>query len=108
MTYFFSDDYDGEQCKNGLKMKLNVTYGQGLPPSLRSPDKTPAPTSPPSGDDDSDSVPETLVPTNFNHPHNVSEDIESPPSSVSSPTFSKVFGTWSTGILFVLVLACTI
>ncbi|CAH9072469.1 unnamed protein product [Cuscuta europaea] len=105
-TYFFSDDYDGEQCKNGLRMKLNVTHGQGLPPSMRSPDKSPAPTSPQSGDD---SVPDTLVPAYFNNPHNVSdEDSESPPSSVSSPTFSKVFGTWSTGILFVLVLACTI
>ncbi|KAJ8635433.1 hypothetical protein MRB53_009700 [Persea americana] len=66
MTYFFSGDYDGEQCKNGQHFKINVTHGQGLPNSLKSPstDSSPAPSS--SAEDDS--VPDTVIPSNFNNP----------------------------------------
>ncbi|KAL2456248.1 early nodulin-like protein 18 [Abeliophyllum distichum] len=53
MNYFFSSDYDGWQCQKGQHFKINVTHGQGLPPSLRTPsDNSPAPVSPESGDDE--------------------------------------------------------
>ncbi|XP_071709225.1 early nodulin-like protein 18 [Rutidosis leptorrhynchoides] len=72
-TYFFSSDYDGEQCNNGQHFSINVTQGQGLPPSLRtpSPDTAPGPVSEESGDD---TVPATTVPANFDHPKNITSD----------------------------------
>ncbi|XVF04902.1 hypothetical protein REPUB_Repub05bG0125100 [Reevesia pubescens] len=67
MNYFFSSDYDGEQCKNGQHFKINVTHGQGLPKSLEDPsDDAPAPNSP--DFESGDSAPDTIVPSNFNHP----------------------------------------
>ncbi|GMG99978.1 hypothetical protein Nepgr_001818 [Nepenthes gracilis] len=70
MTYFFSGDYDGWQCKHGQRLKINVTYGQGLPLSLKnSPDSSsPAPANPDSGDEES--APDTVVSPNFNNPDN--------------------------------------
>lgn len=73
MTYFFSGDYDGDQCKSGQHFKINVTHGQGLPKSLRSsPEDAPSPASPVAGDDDS--APDTIVPSNFSHPKEESDD----------------------------------
>ncbi|KAK9065025.1 hypothetical protein SSX86_016408 [Deinandra increscens subsp. villosa] len=72
-TYFFSSDYDGEQCEHGQRFSINVTQGQGLPPSLKTPTAgAPGPVGQQSGDDDT--VPETLVPANFDHPKDISED----------------------------------
>ncbi|XP_047308551.1 blue copper protein-like [Impatiens glandulifera] len=34
MNYFFSGTYDGDQCMNGQRFNIYVTYGEGLPPSL--------------------------------------------------------------------------
>ncbi|KAG9454893.1 hypothetical protein H6P81_007797 [Aristolochia fimbriata] len=65
-TYFFSGNYDGEQCKNGQHFKINVTHGQGLPNSLKTP--TPDSPAPTSGDVDDDSTPDTVIPSNFNRP----------------------------------------
>nr|GEX22958.1 blue copper protein [Tanacetum cinerariifolium] len=71
-TYFFSSFYDGEQCENGQKFSINVTQGQGLPPSLRPPTpESPGPVSQESGDD---TVPDTIVPANFDHPKDLSGD----------------------------------
>ncbi|KAI3450057.1 hypothetical protein Pfo_006722 [Paulownia fortunei] len=101
MTYFFSSDYDGEQCQNGQHFKINVTYGQGLPPSLRSPsDDSPAPVSPESGDDES--APDTLVPSNFDDPKDTSDDGNEPSKSVSLSAFSKLFGVQLYGLLIVV------
>lgn len=74
MAYFFSSDYDGEQCKNGQHFKINVTHGQGLPKSLQNPSQedSPSPASPVAGDDDS--APDTIVPSNFNNPKEDSDD----------------------------------
>ncbi|XP_027331505.1 uncharacterized protein LOC113846935 isoform X2 [Abrus precatorius] len=73
MTYFFSSDYDGDQCKSGQHFKINVTYGQGLPKSLNnSPEDSPSPASPVAGDDDS--APDTIVPSNFSNPKEESDD----------------------------------
>lgn len=75
MVYFFSSDYDGEQCKNGQHFKINVTHGQGLPESLKNPpEESPGPISPTSGDEES--TPDTIVPSNFNHPQEASDDKE--------------------------------
>ncbi|KAK6946926.1 Phytocyanin domain [Dillenia turbinata] len=83
MNYFFSGDYDGDQCRHGQHFKINVTYGQGLPESLKNPaDESPAPTSPDSGDDES--APDTIVPSSFNHPQQEASDLnESSGSSLS-------------------------
>ncbi|KAL3828679.1 hypothetical protein ACJIZ3_017481 [Penstemon smallii] len=91
-TYFFSSDYDGEQCRNGQHFNINVTHGQGLPPSLMSPsDDSPGPISPESGDDDS--VPDTLVPSNFDNPRDISDnESEQSNNSVCLVVFSKFFG----------------
>ncbi|KAL8545024.1 hypothetical protein ACS0TY_005288 [Phlomoides rotata] len=98
-TYFLSSDYDGEQCQNGQHFKINVTYGQGLPPSLRS-DDSPGPVSPQSGDDDS--VPETLVPSNFDDPKDTSDDDEVKPSkSIALIPFSNLFGFQLLGLFLV-------
>ncbi|KAE9614875.1 putative cupredoxin [Lupinus albus] len=73
VTYFFSSDYDGDQCKNGQHFKINVTYGQGLPKSLKdSSDSTSPISSPVSGGEDS--APDTIVPSNFSHPKENSDD----------------------------------
>ena len=63
-TYFFSGDYDGEQCQHGQHFKINVTHGQGLPPSLMPADSSPAPNAADAGD----AVPDTVVPSNFDNP----------------------------------------
>ncbi|KAK4278841.1 hypothetical protein QN277_016629 [Acacia crassicarpa] len=71
-TYFFSSDYDGEQCQNGQSFQINVTYGQGLPKSLKNNpnyvvDSSPSPASSPiSGSDDT--TPDTVISTNFSNP----------------------------------------
>ncbi|KAL3653306.1 hypothetical protein CASFOL_002987 [Castilleja foliolosa] len=104
MTYFFSSDYDGEQCQNGQHFKINVTYGQGLPPSLKSPsDSSPGPVAAQAGDDES--APDTLVPSNFDHPNDTSDDSESESSnmSVSLFEFSKFFGVQLQGLVLVVV-----
>lgn len=56
-NYFFSGDYDGWQCANASqKFQINVTYGQGLPPSLSVPPAAPPPPT--------TNTPPTLTPTN--------------------------------------------
>lgn len=73
MTYFFSSDYDGEQCQNGQSFQINVTYGQGLPKSLRNDptygvdSSSPSPASSPNSGSD-DAAPDTIISTNFSNP----------------------------------------
>lgn len=101
MNYFFSGDYDGEQCKFGQHFKINVTYGQGLPPSLNSPSEdAPAPANPNSGDDES--APDTTVPSNFNNPKESSDDDKVESGSVSLSVFPKLFRREMNGILLLL------
>lgn len=103
-TYFFSSDYDGEQCENGQHFKINVMYGQGLPRSLKDPsdDDSLAPISPISGDEES--APDTLVPSSFDHPRDVSNDDSPEPSnSISLSTFSKFLGIQLNWIFVVVV-----
>ncbi|OWM73557.1 hypothetical protein CDL15_Pgr026656 [Punica granatum] len=69
-TYFFSNDYDGDQCRSGQRFQINVTHGQGLPKSLAD-EQAPAPVDQVSGDD---SAPDTIVPSNFNNPRDETED----------------------------------
>lgn len=66
MIYFFSSDYDGEQCQNGQRFQINVTHGQGLP---KDEDQAPGPVTPDSGGTDDEAAPDTIVPSNFDHPH---------------------------------------
>ncbi|XP_057801665.1 early nodulin-like protein 18 [Salvia miltiorrhiza] len=100
MTYFFSSDYDGEQCLNGQRFQINVTYGQGLPPSLRPDDGSPGPVSPESGDDES--VPDTLVPSNFDNPKDTTDDQDETSNSIPLSAFSKLIGIQLHGLLIVL------
>ncbi|KNA24350.1 hypothetical protein SOVF_016500 [Spinacia oleracea] len=64
VSYFFSGDYDGEQCMNGQKFSINVTHAEDSAPG---PDANPD-----SGDDQS--VPDTNISSDFNHPKNIPED----------------------------------
>ncbi|KAL3530049.1 hypothetical protein ACH5RR_009371 [Cinchona calisaya] len=104
ITYFFSGDYDGEQCQNGQHFQINATYGLGLPPSLQSPsdNQAPAPVNPNSGDDDS--APDTLVPSNFNNPLNVSDADNESSESTSLPAFSRFIGVKLYGVMVLLGL----
>ncbi|CAL9173684.1 unnamed protein product [Musa hybrid cultivar] len=77
-TYFFSGNYDGEQCQHGQHFKINVTYGEGLPESLRSPSEASAPASPEDGGAD------TSVPANFDHPKDTDDGVK--PSSRAGET----------------------
>ncbi|KAH7541993.1 hypothetical protein FEM48_Zijuj02G0026300 [Ziziphus jujuba var. spinosa] len=104
-TYFFSGDYDGEQCENGQHFMINVTHGQGLPKSLQDPsNESPGPTSPQSGDDD-ESAPDTIVPSNFNHPQEEeADDDKKDASGASLPMLSMELKMWS-AIFSILGLA---
>ncbi|KAL0419485.1 UNVERIFIED_CONTAM: hypothetical protein Sradi_1362000 [Sesamum radiatum] len=102
-TYFFSSDYDGEQCQNGQHFKINVTYGHGLPPSLKSPsDDASAPVGPQSGDDES--APDTLVPANFDNPKDTSDGESEPSKAVSLFALSKLSGVLLHVVLFAVGL----
>ncbi|TVU22708.1 hypothetical protein EJB05_32425 [Eragrostis curvula] len=59
-TYFFSGNYDGEQCENGQRFAIDVAHGQGLPPDLRPP-AAPAP---------GPAAPDGVATFNFDHPKN--------------------------------------
>lgn len=66
-TYFFSSDYDGDQCRSGQHFKINVSHGKGLPESLKSPsEQSPAPNSADYNNDES--APDLVVPSTFNKP----------------------------------------
>jgi hypothetical protein len=63
-TYFFSGNYDGEQCESGQRFAIDVAHGQGLPPDLRPPAAdAPAPAA--AGPADGAAV------LDFSHPKNV-------------------------------------
>ncbi|PON59549.1 Phytocyanin domain containing protein [Trema orientale] len=98
-TYFFSGDYDGDQCTNGQRFAIVVAHGQGLPKSLKDPstDESPGPVGPQSGDEEGDAAPDTIVPSNFNNPKPVaSDDADRASDSSGSVSLSflhgKVFG----------------
>lgn len=62
-TYFFSGNYDGEQCENGQRFAIDVAHGQGLPPDLRPPAAdAPAPAAGPA---------DGAAVLDFSHPKNV-------------------------------------
>jgi hypothetical protein len=75
-TYFFSGNYDGEQCENGQGFGIDVAHGQGLPPDLRPPPAlAPGP-----------AAPDGVATFNFDNPKNVStpngaDDDDDEPSS---------------------------
>ncbi|OMO53336.1 Plastocyanin-like protein [Corchorus capsularis] len=104
MNYFFSSDYDGEQCQNGQHFQINVTHGQGLPKSLQDPsDDAPAPNSPDFGSDDA--APDTIVPSNFNHP--IEEESDKNEDSASVSLLFNFFDRRLNGFLLLLgVVVC--
>lgn len=96
MTYFFSGDYDGEQCKHGQHFKINVTHGQGLPNSLKSsPPDSPAP----AGSADDDSAPDTAIPSNFNKP------VEGSDLKAASGSASLMFMRQEGGLLNLIMVS---
>ncbi|RWW24442.1 hypothetical protein BHE74_00002628 [Ensete ventricosum] len=67
MTYFFSGNNDGRQCRHGQHFKINVTHGQGLPESLKHRAEAPAPVAPETGGVvPGEAVPS--VPSSFSNP----------------------------------------
>lgn len=87
-TYFFSGDYDGDQCRSGQHFQINVTYGEGLPKSLKAPEDAPSPANAVAGDDDS--APDTIVPSNFNHPKTEETDDDDKASDKQNSTSFSV------------------
>jgi len=65
-AYFFSGNYDGEQCESGQRFAIDVAHGQGLPPDLRPPvaADAPAPSS-------SAGTADGAAALDFSHPKNV-------------------------------------
>ncbi|KAJ4979969.1 hypothetical protein NE237_010749 [Protea cynaroides] len=106
MTYFFSSDYDGEQCKHGQHFKINVTHGQGLPPSLKNPSMdSPGPAS--SDNNADDAAPDTVVPSNFNDPkQEEGDDVKQESGSVSLVMFLRQVSGKLNGIMLFLGLVC--
>ncbi|CAI9106150.1 OLC1v1005225C1 [Oldenlandia corymbosa var. corymbosa] len=106
-TYFFSGDYDGEQCQNGQHFAINVTYGNGLPPSLKG--DAMAPANPDANNEDS--APDTLVPSYFDTPQNVSDDGGSN-NDASKSSITRIPGSFSGvkifGVLMVMGVYGTI
>ncbi|KAI5576643.1 hypothetical protein POPTR_009G067300v4 [Populus trichocarpa] len=95
-TYFFSGDYDGEQCDNGQHFKLTVSHGKGLPDSLKDPsDQAPAPNAA-----DYDSTPDTTVPFDLNNPHDQDTDVKKDSGSIS--LYGKFLDMKLHGILLLL------
>ncbi|XP_022943355.1 blue copper protein-like [Cucurbita moschata] len=109
-NYFFSGHYDGEQCQNGQQFKINVTHGQGLPKSMRdSSDEAPAPVVPDTGDQ-TESAPDTIVPSNFDNPVNdVADSDKEVSGSVSLSLHSKFneFFFVLAGIASACIFLCT-
>lgn len=114
-TYFFSSDYDGEQCQNGQSFQINVTYGQGLPKSLKNNpnyvvDSSPSPASSPSSGSD-DATPDTVISTNFSNPKGSAtsdnddggDNVKATSGSVSVLILQN-FSTSFVGLLFCLGL----
>ncbi|KAF9665759.1 hypothetical protein SADUNF_Sadunf16G0157200 [Salix dunnii] len=78
-TFFFSGDYDGEQCQNGQHFNITVSHGKGLPDSLKDPsDQAPAPNAADYG-----STPDTVVPYDFSNPHDQDTDVKKDSGSIS-------------------------
>ncbi|KAB5541081.1 hypothetical protein DKX38_014055 [Salix brachista] len=95
-NYFFSGDYDGEQCDNGQHFKITVSHGKGLPDSLKDPsDQAPAPNAA-----DYDSTPDTVVPFDFNNPHDQDTDVKKDSGSLS--LYGKFLDMKLNGILLLL------
>ncbi|XP_022152980.1 blue copper protein [Momordica charantia] len=84
INYFFSGNYDGEQCQNGQHFQINVTHGQGLPKSMRdSSDEAPGPAVAPDTGDETESAPDTIIPSSFDHPRNDVADTDDKEASGS-------------------------
>ncbi|EEF39175.1 copper ion binding protein, putative [Ricinus communis] len=104
ITYFFSGDYDGDQCKSGMHFNINVTHGKGLPESLKSPsEQAPAPNSPDVTGDDS--APDTIVPANFDHPQDVSDDDDAEDSG-SISVYLNLLDRKLNGVLLLFGVVC--
>ncbi|CAH8383937.1 unnamed protein product [Eruca vesicaria subsp. sativa] len=73
-NYFFSGNYDGEQCKFGQHFMINVTHGQGLPSPDKDDETAPGPGQSSQSGDDDEVAPDTIVPANFDHPKDIESD----------------------------------
>ncbi|XP_010271898.1 PREDICTED: blue copper protein-like [Nelumbo nucifera] len=103
-TYFFSGDYDGQQCKHGQRFKINVTHGEGLPESLKDqPAEAPPPMSPIV--DDNNPVPDTVIPSNFSNPKEAG-DLQATSGSVSLGMFLRTLQGKLNCFLVLVVLVC--
>ncbi|XP_022734682.1 cucumber peeling cupredoxin-like [Durio zibethinus] len=58
-NYYFSDAEDGIQCQRGMAFEIDVSHGNGLPPSLNQP--PPPPHVEPPGGDSAQSPPITIA-----------------------------------------------
>ncbi|KAF3790757.1 Cucumber peeling cupredoxin [Nymphaea thermarum] len=104
VNYLFSSFYDGDQCKNGQRFRINVIHGQGLPDSLKNPVDASSPSPQPQQDDDT-STPDTAnIPGNFNKPvPSSSEDVKQASGASASSIKSTALGVILLGILGIWV-----
>ncbi|KAM7280442.1 hypothetical protein ACFE04_007576 [Oxalis oulophora] len=99
-NYFFSANYDGDQCKSGQHFKIKVSHGKGLPDSLKDPSaQAPAPNI----DDynNPDSAPDTIVPSNFDNPRAVDNADSDNDDTKEDNGSSILFMRWN--LIFVLL-----
>ncbi|XP_010521567.1 PREDICTED: blue copper protein [Tarenaya hassleriana] len=108
MNYFFSGNYDGEQCRlEGQRFKIDVKHGQGLrsPPSDE--DQTaPGPDGSPQSGDDEEAAPDTIVPANFDNPKDIEsdDDDEGKNRSGCMSMFTYRFWFWNCVVLVLMGL----
>ncbi|XP_062208793.1 early nodulin-like protein 18 [Phragmites australis] len=97
-TYFFSGNYDGEQCQNGQRFAIDVAHGQGLPPDLRPP-AAPAP---------APAAADGVAVFDFSHPKNVttpsaSDEDDEPSSGRTTSGSSRTLARLGPGLAVTLV-----
>ncbi|CAN6443406.1 unnamed protein product [Victoria cruziana] len=104
MNYFFSSFYDGEQCRNGQRFRINVAHGQGLPESLKDPVAASSPAPQAQQDDDTSTPDTTNVPGDFNKrvPSSSSDSVQTSGSTAGSVK-SAALGILLSGALGILI-----
>ncbi|KQK03975.1 blue copper protein [Brachypodium distachyon] len=105
-TYFFSGNYDGEQCLGGQRFAIAVAHGQGLPPDLRPPS---AEASGPAPGPEAQGIADAVPAFDFSHPKNVStpsldKDASDDETSSDSSGSSLTLAGLGPGLVMVLTV----
>ncbi|WVZ71547.1 hypothetical protein U9M48_020121 [Paspalum notatum var. saurae] len=105
-TYFFSGNYDGEQCQNGQRFAIDVAHGQGLPPDLRPPAAdAPGPSAGPAADGGGAAVLDFSHPKNVTTPSAEDDDDHGTASSSGASSWAALYCRLGSGGLAATLLA---